>query len=81
VSSLRDSFSLPTLPGTYVPGYHTPPLRGWILVVVFVPPFSQKSGSHALSKFRFLRVALIAALKALLHPKTRRPESLSLVGL
>jgi hypothetical protein len=28
-----------------------PPLRGWILVV-FVPPFSQKSGSHALSEAR-----------------------------
>ena len=47
MSSLRDSLFLPSLPGTYVPGYHMPPLRGWILMV-FVPSFSQKSGSHAL---------------------------------
>ena len=30
--SLRDSGSLLTVPGTYVPGYHIPPLRGWGLV-------------------------------------------------
>jgi len=34
--SLRDSCAIPNLPGTSVPGYHMPPLRGWILVV-FVP--------------------------------------------
>jgi hypothetical protein len=45
-----------------------PPLRGWILVV-FVPPFSQKSGSHALSKARMEEERSIAALKALRHPK------------
>src|SRR5580698_3887446 len=33
VSSLWDSRSLPILPGTYVPGYHISPLRGWSLVV------------------------------------------------
>jgi hypothetical protein len=45
-----------------------PPLRSWILMV-FVPPFSQKSGSHAPSEALTERAAFIAALKALRHPK------------
>jgi hypothetical protein len=31
------SRTFPRAPGTSVPGYHMPPLRGWILVM-FVPP-------------------------------------------
>jgi len=31
VSSLRDSMAVLLLPGTYVPGYSMPPLRGWKL--------------------------------------------------
>jgi hypothetical protein len=31
----------PFSPGTYVPGYHMPPLRGWILLV-FATPLSKK---------------------------------------
>jgi hypothetical protein len=33
--------SLPTFPGTYVPGYHIPPLRGWRWMVL-APPLSDK---------------------------------------
>jgi len=34
----------PTLPGTDVPGYHIPPLRGWSLVVL---PYSFSKNSQA----------------------------------
>jgi hypothetical protein len=45
VASLRDSRTLPTLPGTYVPGYQMPPLRGWSLVDSRAP-FSCKAFLH-----------------------------------
>jgi hypothetical protein len=38
------------------------PLRGWILLV-FVPPFSQKSGSHALSKAVAVFLAFVERVK------------------
>jgi hypothetical protein len=51
-----------------------PPLRGWILVA-FVPPFSQRSGSHALSKALMEEQRSIAALEALRHPKASFQQS------
>jgi hypothetical protein len=35
VSSLRDSLELSAPTGTSVPGFHMPPLRGWILAILF----------------------------------------------
>jgi hypothetical protein len=53
VPSLRDSRSLPTLPGTCVPGFHMTPRCGWNLVD-FAPPLSLKSNSHAHTEAPFI---------------------------
>jgi hypothetical protein len=54
---------VPILPGTSVPGYHMPPLRGWILAV-FIPHFS---GNPVFTQTPKLGVA---ALEALRRPKS-----------
>jgi hypothetical protein len=61
VASLRDSRTLPTLPGTYVPGYQMPPLRGWSLVDSRAP-FSCKAGSAWPAESRAFSKLLNAAL-------------------
>ena len=63
---LRRIFHFP--PGTSVPGYHMPPLRGWSLAD-FVPPLSQRFSSHAHTKVLEDKQAVIAGLQALRHPK------------
>lgn len=38
-------------PGTYVPGYHIPPLRGWIWVRLSPPLFREFYLTHLLREF------------------------------
>jgi len=46
VSSLRDSLELSASTGTSVPGFHMPPLRGWILTILFPWFYLRGGGFH-----------------------------------
>jgi hypothetical protein len=73
VPSLRDSFLVSTLPGTTVPGFHIPPLRGWSILALF-RVFGGTWAARAYAAFfhrglagensRFLHCACFAALQS-----------------